>query len=184
LKRSNIDYGWHRYVKVIIMRKLRKTYKRPKRMWDKARIERDKKLKDTFGLVKEREIWNAETTLRKYRRMARQLVGTKNKEKEKELLSKLAKMGILEKGATLDDVLGMNVENVLNRRMQTVVLNKKIANTPKHARQMIVHGHVKVGGRVYKLPGRMILKEEEGKIEFIKKPKGEKKAEEKPEGSV
>lgn len=154
------------------MRKSKKTYKRPKKIWDKVRIGRDKKLKDTFGLFRAREIWNAETILRKYRRLARELVGTREKEKEKALLSKLVKMGILEKGSRLDDVLGMGVENVLNRRLQTVVFTRGLANTQKHARQMIVHGHIKVNGRVSKHPSRIILKEEEDKIEVIKTVKG------------
>lgn len=154
------------------MRKPKKTYKRPRKMWDKARIERDKKLKKDFGLVKEREIWRAETMLRKYRRLARELVATKDKGKEKELLSNLAKMGILEKGAVLDDVLGMTVEDIFERRFQTIVFRRGLANTPKHARQMIVHGHVKIDGRVYKYPSKIILKSEEDKIEVIKPKAG------------
>ncbi len=150
------------------MKKSRKTYKRPKRMWDKARIERDKKLKEKYGLLREREIWKAETMLRKYRRLARRLVGTRDKEEEKVLLSKLARMGVLEEGSSLDDVLGMTVENILNRRLQTIVFNKGLANTPKHARQLIVHGHIKVNGRVSRYPSRIILKDEEDKIELIK----------------
>lgn len=150
------------------MRKPKKTYKRPRRMWDKARIERDKKLKKDYGLVREREIWRAETMLRKYRRLARELVGVRDKEKERELLSNLTKRGILEKGAGLDDVLGLTVEKILERRFQTVVFNRGLSNTPKHARQMIVHGHVRLGGRVYKYPSRIILKSEEDKIEVIK----------------
>jgi small subunit ribosomal protein S4 len=150
------------------MRKLKKTYKRPRKMWDKARIERDKKLKKDFGLVREREIWRAETMLRKYRRLARQLVATRDKEEEKELLSNLAKMGILERGAVLDDVLGLTVELILERRLQTIVFRRGLANTAKQARQMIVHGHVKLKGRVYKYPSRIVLKTEEDQIEIIK----------------
>jgi small subunit ribosomal protein S4 len=150
------------------MRKSKKTYKRPRRMWDKVRIERDKKLKKDFGLSREREIWRAETMLRKYRRLARNLVATRDKEDEKVLLSNLAKMGILEKGAVLDDVLGLTVEPILERRLQTIVFRRGIANTPKHARQMIVHGHIKIKGRVYKYPSRIVLKSEESTIEVVK----------------
>jgi len=140
-------------------------------MWDKARIERDKKLKKDFGLVREREIWRAETTLRKYRRLARQLVALRDKEKEKNLISKLIRMGILKKGSSLDDVLGLTVEDVLGRRLQTVVFKRGLANTPKHARQLIAHGHVKVNGRKSKYSGKIVLKYEEEKIEVIPKLK-------------
>ena len=138
-------------------------------MWSKTRIERDKKLKKDFGLIREREIWKAETMLRKYRRLARRLVATRNKEMEKELLTKLARMGILKKGASLDDVLGLTVETILERRLQTVVFKLGLASTQKQARQRIAHGHIRVNGRKSKHPGRIILKEEEGKIEVIKK---------------
>lgn len=147
------------------MRRSRKIYKRPARMWDKARIERDKKLRKDYGLTREHEIWKAETVLRKYRRLARELVALKDKEKERALIAKLVKIGILEKGASLDDVLGLSVEDVLERRLQTVVFRKNLANTPKHARQLIAHGHVIVDGKVSPFPGRMINKEEEHLIE-------------------
>ena len=151
------------------MRRSKKTYKRPQKMWNKARIERDKKLKKDFGLVKEREIWRAETMLRKYRRLARDVMATKDKNKGKELLEKLSRMGILEKGAGIDDVLGLTVEEVLERRLQTVVFRLGLANTQKQARQMITHGHIKVNGRKTRYPSRLILKGEEDKIEVIKK---------------
>ena len=156
------------------MRKLKKSYKRPQKMWNKARIERDKALKRDFGLVKEREIWRAETILRKYRRLARELVATRDKEKEKELVHKLAKMGILQKNAALDDVLGLTVENILERRFQTIVFRLGLANSPKHARQLISHGHVTVDGRISKFPSRMILKEEESEIKVIENMKAPK----------
>ena len=151
------------------MRRSKKTYKRQQKMWNKARIERDKKLKKDFGLVKEREIWRAETMLRKYRRLARDVMATKDKNKGKELLEKLSRMGILEKGAGIDDVLGLTVEEVLERRLQTVVFRLGLANTQKQARQMITHGHIKVNGRKTRYPSRLILKGEEDKIEVIKK---------------
>lgn len=137
-------------------------------IWDKARIERDKELKKTFGLLKKREIWKAETLLRKYRRLARQLAATKDKKTEKELINKLAKLGILEKGAGLDDVLGLSVENILDRRLQTIVFKRGFASTPKEARQIIIHGHVKIGGKKASYPSYLIPKAEEGKIEVIK----------------
>ena len=151
------------------MRRSKKTYKRPQKMWNKARIERDKKLKKEFGLVREREIWRAETMLRKYRRLAREAAAAKDKDKEKGLLTKLIRMGVLEKGSTLDDVLGLTVENILERRLQTIVFKLGLTNTPKQARQMIAHGHIKVDRRKSRYPSRIILKEEENKIEVIKK---------------
>lgn len=152
------------------MRKSKKKYKRPKMIWNKARIERDKELKKAFGLVRAREIWNAETLLRKYRRLARRLAATKDKKMESDLTGKLSKLGILGKGAGLDDVLSMSVENILERRLQTVVFKQGHAHTPKEARQMIVHGHVKIGNRRASYPSYLVPKIEEDKIK-VTRPK-------------
>lgn len=150
------------------MRRLKKKYKRPKIIWNKARIARDKKLKEDFGLVRAREIWKAETMLRKYRRMARRLAATKDKKMERELVDKMERLGFLEKGAGLDDVLGMAVETILERRLQTIVFKRGSAHTPKEARQMIVHGHVKIGDRRTSYPSYLVPKIEEDKIEVVK----------------
>lgn len=155
------------------MRRFKKKYKRPQIIWDSARIARDTELKKSFGLTRKQEIWKAETLLRKYRRMARSLVATRDKEAEKALLTKLVNLGLLEKGAGLDDVLGMSVENILGRRLQTILVRKGVATTPAQARQLIVHGHVKIGGRKATNPSTMVPKEEEGRIEVslvVKRP--------------
>jgi len=169
------------------MRRLKKKYKRPKRLWDKERIEKEKELIKTYGLRRKREIWKAEAILRKYRRMARELIAKKDKEKEKVLIEKLVRMGILSStNATLDDVLGLTVENILERRLQTIVYRKGFANTPKQARQFIVHGHVFVNGRKNIFPSYLVPVEEEDKIEVKIKPTPKKiKVEEtKPEVEV
>ena len=155
------------------MRRFRKKYKRPQIMWDRARIDHDKVLKKAYGLTRKQEIWKAETLLRKYRRMARTLAVTKDKQAERSLLTKLVNLGMLDKGAGLDDVLGMTVENVLGRRLQTIVLKRGLASTPTQARQLIVHGHVKLGDRKVAHPSRLVSKDEEDRREVtieVKKP--------------
>jgi len=155
------------------MRRFKKKYKRPQMMWDSARIARDTELKKTFGLTRKQEIWKAEALLRKYRRLARSLVAVKDKQAEKELLTKVINIGMLDKGAVLDDILGMNVENVLGRRLQTILIRKGAATTPAQARQLIVHGHVKIGGRKATHPSTIVLKADEDRIEIlivVKKP--------------
>jgi len=151
------------------MKKSKKKYKRPKILWNTARIERAKILKKDYGLVRAREIWSAETFLRKYRRLARRLVGVKDKDAEKILIKKVIDVGFLEKGSGLDEILELTVENILDRRLQTVVFKKGLANTPMQARQIIVHGHVRINGRRSKSPSRLVLKDEESKIEVSKK---------------
>ena len=147
------------------MRRSRKTYKRPKKPFDKERIEAEKELMKKYGLRRKKEIWKAEAILRKYRRLARRLAAEKNEAQEKQLIEKLKKMGIMESGNSLDDVLGLTVEDILKRRLQTVVYQRGLARTPKHARQLIVHGHVFLKGRRITFPSYLVPKEEEDKIE-------------------
>lgn len=147
------------------MKRSRKKYEKPKRPWDKGRIERERELLKGFGLRKKRELWKAEAILRKYRRMTRELAAKKDKERERVLIEKLKRMGLLKEGSALDDVLALTVENILERRLQTVVHRKGLANSLKHARQLVVHGHVKISGRKVNYPSYMVSKEEEDKIE-------------------
>lgn len=157
------------------MKKQKKKYKRPKILWSKERIERKRELSKKFGLRKSREIWKAETLLRKYRRLARKLAAKKDERMGKELIKKLSKLGILEKDATLDDVLSLSVEDILGRRLQTVVTRLGLANTPLQARQHIVHGQIAIGERKIKYPSYMVSKDEEGKIKLLSSKRAVKK---------
>ena len=150
------------------MRRLKKKYKKPRKPWDKARIEKEKELMKKYGLRRKREIWRAEAILRNFRRRARELAAKKDKEAEKILLDKLYRLGLLEKNATLDDVLSLTIEDILERRLQTMVFKKNLANTPKHARQLIVHGHIAVDGRRTIYPSFLVTRELEDKISFYK----------------
>lgn len=146
------------------MRKIKKKLKKPRAPWDKERIEKENELMKKFGLRRKREIWKAESILRSFRRRARDLAARRDKEQEKILLDKLHRMGLLEKNASLDDVLSLTVENILERRLQTLVFKKKLANTPKQARQFITHGHIVVNGRKSVYPSFFIPRELEDKI--------------------
>ncbi|MEM7818768.1 MAG: 30S ribosomal protein S4 [Candidatus Aenigmatarchaeota archaeon] len=147
------------------MKRQRKKYEVPRRPWDKERIEKEKKIMKDYGLKRKKELWRAEAILRKYRRIARDLAAKKDKEKEKELIKKLNSLGLLDEKASLDDVLSLTVENILERRLQTVIFRKGLANTIKHARQLIVHGHVFVNGRKVLYPSYIVRRGEEEKIE-------------------
>jgi len=149
------------------MKNIKKKYETPPTRWNKERIDAEKIIIKNFGLKKKQEIYRAQAILRKYRRMARDLTANTDKIKEKLILGKLIKLGLLTDGATLDDILSLTIENILNRRLQTIILNKGIANTPKHARQMIVHGHVSINGRKVVYPSYLVLKEEEDKIQKV-----------------
>jgi small subunit ribosomal protein S4 len=153
------------------MKRFRKKYKKPRRPWDKALLEEERKIMVEFGLRRKKELWRAKEELRKYRRMARDLNARRDKEKEKVLIQKLYKLGLLPSAsATLDDVLSLTVKDLLNRRLQTIVYKKGLANTIKQARQFIVHGHVKINGRRIVYPSYLVSRDEEDKITCEVKP--------------
>ena len=64
----------------------------------------------------------------------------------------------------LDDVLSLSVEDMLSRRLQTVIYKRGSAVSPLQARQLIVHRHVKIGDRVVSVPGYHVTAEDEKKI--------------------
>ncbi|MEM1514241.1 MAG: 30S ribosomal protein S4 [Candidatus Thermoplasmatota archaeon] len=151
----------------------RKKYETPSHPWRAERIEREKEIVQKYGLMKKREIWRAETILRKAREQARKLrakAGEKQAEKEKEaLLKRLYNLGILPENATLEDVLALNVEHILGRRLQTLVYLHGLARTPKQARQLIVHGHIAIDGRKVTIPSYLVRRSEEEKISYSPK---------------
>jgi len=108
-------------------RRLKKRYETPSHPWEEERIKRENELVEKYGLKNKREIWKAETTLRKYRTQARNLLAKvgvddpKYKKEVEQLLNHLIRMNILKPGAGLDDCLALTVEDILKRRLQTLV---------------------------------------------------------------
>jgi small subunit ribosomal protein S4 len=153
------------------MKRQHKKFTRPLRPWSRSNIEAEKKIKQDYGLRRKKEIWRAESILRNYRRIARSLAAKRDKEKEKILLDKLSKMGLIKSESSLDNVLVLNVENILERRLQTLVFKRGLAHTLKQARQMIVHGHVALDGRRTRWPSVLVPLSEEGKISLYEKSK-------------
>ena len=153
------------------MKKSRKKFEKPLRPWDKARREEERKITQDYGLRRKKEIWKTESILRNYRRIARNLAAKRDKEKEKILLDKLFRMGLINKDDDLDDVLALTIEKLLERRLQTIVFKRGLAQTPKQARQFIVHGHVAVDGRKVRWPSMLIPLSEENKISLYDKSK-------------
>jgi small subunit ribosomal protein S4 len=118
----------------------------------------------TYGLRNKRELWRTETELSRIRKQARQLLAQPVEERindETKLLKSLGRKGIISEAATLDDILGLTVENLLDRRLQSMVKSKGLAETIQKARQIVVHGHIKVRDRVITIPGYLVMGEEE-----------------------
>ena len=150
-------------------RRFKKTYARPLKPWDETRIAEDKKLINAYGLKNKREILKAETMLRAFKAQAKKLIATKGKQAEKEkqqLLTRLMSLGLTSQTSDLDTVLGITINNVLDRRLQTLVHNKKLARSIVQARQFIVHEHILVNGKKIAVPSYLVKKGEEDAIAF------------------
>jgi len=156
-------------------RKLKKKYEVPKKKWDTSRIEEEKKIKEKYGLKNIREVWIAKEELRKIRREVRKLFGLStemaNKEGQK-IIQRVKKMGYVKKeGITVEDLLNITIDDILERRLQTLVFRKGLAKTIKQARQFITHGHISVDGKRARCPGMLVPAALENKIAFYKKIK-------------
>ncbi len=143
------------------MKRKHKQYSRPKRPFEKARIEEEAKIKEEYGLKNKVEIWKADSQLRSIREKAKKLIPAGSQE-QKALFEKLKKIGF--KVNSISDVLSLDKQDYLNRRLQTIVFKKRLAQSPKHARQMIVHKKILVNDRVVDSPSYIVPVEFEGKI--------------------
>jgi len=137
------------------MKRQKKQYQKPKHPWQATRITEEATLVKNYGLKNKKEVWKASSKLRNWRAQARKLVGLSKSQRgaaEKQLFDKLLKLGLLNKQSDLDDILGLNIEQILDARLQTQVYKQGLASTVKQARQFIVHGKVLVNGDVMTAP--------------------------------
>ena len=145
----------------------RRVWKKPKRPYNFELKMDELKTVGTFGLKTKRELWRSRTELSRLRHQARSLLAVRQEVREKEepiLMHSLSRIGLVEKTATLDDVLNLEIENLLARRFQTIVFKKFFFKTPYQARQAISHGHVLIGDRVINRPSYVVKVDEEDSI--------------------
>jgi small subunit ribosomal protein S4 len=143
------------------MKRKHKNYSRPKRPFDKTRIEEEKVIVKEYGLKNKREIWKAEAKVKLIRERAKKMVSAKEEDR-KEFFKRLNEMGI--KVNSIADVLSLTKEDWLKRRLQTVVVKKELAKTPKESRQMITHKKILVDGKAVNIPSYIVSVELENKI--------------------
>lgn len=151
-------------------KKARKQFSRPRSPWRADQLAQELYLLGTFGLRNKRELWKAQTQLSSVRKQARILLAATQavrEREEKKLLDSLRKKGLIGDAATLDDILSLTVEDMLARRLQSMVFKKGMAVSPLHSRQLIVHGHVVVGDRIITIPGYEVGATQEGVITLI-----------------
>src|SRR5467141_4658389 len=150
-------------------RKPRKTYETPRHPWRKEQLEAELHLLGEYGLRNKRELRRHETTLSKIRGIARTLLGGSEDQKsqiESPYLKRLARLGILPESASVDNILDLNVKDLMERRLQTIVFRSGLAKSIHQARQFVTHGHISVAGDVVSVPSYIVQRELESRIAF------------------
>ncbi|MFX1414073.1 MAG: 30S ribosomal protein S4, partial [Promethearchaeota archaeon] len=150
-------------------RRLKKKFRKPKHPYNKERILEELEFLGKFGLRNKREFWKMRTMLGNWRKIAREtrtLSKEQAAEAQKELIKKLNRLGVLGPEAEFDDILLLTVEDLLKRRLQTLVFEKGMAQTIYEARQKIVHKHIAISDKIINSPSYIVKKEEEELIRF------------------
>ncbi|MGP8158540.1 MAG: 30S ribosomal protein S4 [Thermoplasmata archaeon] len=152
---------------------LRRTYDTPKHPWEAARMEEERKLLQKYGLKNKRELWKAQSILRGFRGQARDLqarlrAGEPQARRETDqLIGRLTRLGLLPVGTpTIDDVLALTTEDLLQRRFEWIVFHRGLAPTANGARQWISHGHMSIGDHRVTRPGYLVPSAEEPLITY------------------
>jgi small subunit ribosomal protein S4 len=150
-------------------RKAHKSYQTPRHPWRKEQLEEELRLLGEYGLRNKRELRRHETQLSRIRGIARTLLGAtveQRAEMESQYLKRMSRLGILPDTASVDNILDLNVKDLMERRLQTIVYRAGLARTIHQARQFVNHGHISIGGDIVSVPGYIVKKDEESRIAF------------------
>ena len=144
-----------------------KFYETPNHPFQGGRIAEERDLVGRYGLKNKEELWRAQSELRDYRREARTLLAQFEEDGTTErFLTRLKRYGILDEEDGLGSVLTLDVTDILERRLQTVVYRKGLAHTPKQARQFVTHGHIAIDNQRVRTPSYTVEVDEEDRIGY------------------
>jgi len=150
-------------------RRIRRKFDKPSHPWQKVRIEAEKIVIEEYGLQNKKDLWKMETILRRFKNQVKSLASSSDKQsklEEKQLFDRLVSLGLVKHDESLDTVLGLQVKDIMERRLQTLLVRKKLARSMEQARQFITHGHLRVDGKKITFPSYLVSIKEESLIEF------------------
>ena len=147
------------------MKRKHKNYSRPKKLYSKERILEETRIEKEFGLKNKKEIWKADTKASLIRARAKKLIPKDESEKQS-FIERQKKKGF--NINSIADILALNKEDYLKRRLQTIVLTKGISTTARGARQLIVHKKIMVDNNIIDKPSYLVPVHMENKISLKK----------------
>jgi len=150
--------------------KHRRKYEKPMHPWQRGRIEKERIILSNYGLKNKKEIWRMDSKRKSFADQAKRLIAAKGKQADTErnlLFTRLIRLGLLFGTPKLDDVLSLTLEDVMNRRLQSLVHKKGFARSMKQARQFITHQHIMVGGKAVTAPSYLVPLTQESSITFL-----------------
>jgi small subunit ribosomal protein S4 len=150
-------------------RKPHKAFETPRHPWRKDQLEEELHLVGDYGLRNKRELRRHETDLSQIRGIARTLLGEEEEARaqlERQYLTSLSRRGLLPDSATVDNILDLNVKDLMERRLQTIVYRSGLAKSVYQARQFVIHGHISVAGDVVTVPSYVVRRDQESRIAF------------------
>tara|TARA_Y100000310_G_C20662913_1_gene805770 strand:- start:1395 stop:2111 length:717 start_codon:yes stop_codon:yes gene_type:complete len=153
-------------------KKLKKKYSGPRHPWTKSVLDVERVIKKEYGLSNKRELFKADSFLKKYKDLAKKLIAStteQSQKEEKQVLDKMQRLGLLSMGSKLDDVLGLELKDALERRLQSIVFRKGLARSMKQARQFITHRHITINDKEITAPSYIVSLEEENHLNFKSK---------------
>lgn len=148
------------------MKRKHKLYSKPKRPFEKTRIEEEALIKEEFGLKNKKELWKANAKVKLIKEKAKNLI-KEDRIKQQAFFDKLKKIGF--NVSSIAEVLSLDKKDYLQRRLQSVVARKRIAKSIKEARQLITHKKILVGERIVDIPSYIVAINDENKIEIKRK---------------
>ena len=149
-----------------------KTFKKPRRPFEKERLDSELKIVGEFGLRNKRELWRVQFALNKLRNAARVLLTLDEKDPKRifegeAIMRRMRNYGLLDETQDkLDYVLALGPEQFLERRLQTLVFKLGLAKSVHHARVLIRQRHIRVGKQIVNVPSFLVRTDSQKHIDF------------------
>ena len=149
-----------------------KTFKKPRRPFEKERLDAELKIVGEFGLRNKRELWRVQFALNKLRNAARVLLTLDEKDPKRifegeAIMRRMRNYGLLDETQDkLDYGLALGPEQFLERRLQTLVFKLGLAKSVHHARVLIRQRHIRVGKQIVNVPSFLVRTDSQKHIDF------------------